>query len=114
GGFVALIGLLFSRIFFKTLRPENWLLRITGGGVLIQYRTYLNSHLPAEDAIAFSLATDAVLWARKAVNQSVLPVHLSGSQSQRQMETYLELGVDPVVTAELEKRLAFERTRETG
>src|SRR4051812_3251304 len=109
GAFVLLIAVFFFRVFLKTLGPENWLFRITGGGVLIQYRTYLNSHLPAEDPIAFSLATDEVHWVRKAVNRSVMP-----TQSHRQIETYLEVGVDPVITSELEKRLAYERTRQAG
>lgn len=50
--FAAAIGLflaLMHRFITACFRPSNWLVRMNEMGVFIQFRSYLNYHLPAED-----------------------------------------------------------------
>jgi hypothetical protein len=45
---VAFLGLL-QRFITARFRPSNWLVRMNDQGVFIQFRSYLNYHLPGED-----------------------------------------------------------------
>jgi hypothetical protein len=47
---VLFLGLVLMRRFFLArLRSSNWLARMRDDGLLIQFRSYLNYHLPSED-----------------------------------------------------------------
>jgi len=41
--------MLMRRILLARLRPSNWLAQIASDGVFIQFRSYLNYQLPADD-----------------------------------------------------------------
>ena len=44
------------RTVTATLSPANWLTRISSGGILLKYRSYLHDDSPEEDPIALHLA----------------------------------------------------------
>ena len=48
-GVIVLFSELLRRFITARFRPTNWLARTNDEGVFIQFRSYLNYHLPAED-----------------------------------------------------------------
>src|SRR5437773_3902245 len=48
----AIFALVLFKLLRDRLRPTNWLVRLHTNGLLVKYRSYLNTSLPAEDLIA--------------------------------------------------------------
>ena len=48
-GVIILFLELLRRFVTARFRPSNWLVRTNDSGIFIQFRSYLNYHLPADD-----------------------------------------------------------------
>lgn len=87
---VILVFLLFLRRFIAArFRPTNWLIRMNDTGLFIQFRSYLNYHLPAEDLTVVFLAFDEIRSAR-LLRERVQVVDAQGETST-QFRRYVEL-----------------------
>jgi len=49
GSFLLLFVLLTLRMVTARFHPSNWLVRMNETGIYVQYRSYLNYELPADD-----------------------------------------------------------------
>lgn len=92
-----------------SLRSTNWLLRHHPDGVSIKFRSYLNSHFPGEDIVAFSLPNSEIGWVRKTQETRVIPDKGEGETTERW--TYLDLKLTSQDTMDLEEHLKRERTQ---
>ncbi len=111
GAFGLLFVGVFGSLLVKTLRPDNWLMRITSSAVVVKYRSFANAHLPKEDLVAFVLDRAELKWARSSKSKRITPGSQSG-ESRSDHRTSLEIGIDPSVTQELEPLLVAERQRQ--
>lgn len=93
-----------------SLRRTNWLLRYHPDGLCIKFRSYLNSHFPREDIVAFYLPNSEIGWVRKTRETRVIPDKGEGETTERW--TYLDLKLSSSETADLENHLKQERMRE--
>src|SRR5713226_243157 len=102
---VLLLGVLFMRRFFLArLRPSNWLARMTSDGLFIQFRSYLNYHLPAEDLTVIFIPYQDIQSARLVRERTTIQDQDGASvQTRRLIE--LELAGD---LAPLSRALAVE------
>jgi hypothetical protein len=66
-----LFGLLVQSPLRKTYHQENWLLRQRQGGLLVKFRSYLNSHFPKEDLTVLDLDRDEIEWIRRHAHKHV-------------------------------------------
>ena len=100
--------LLMRRFILARFRPSNWLVRMNDDGLFVQFRSYLNYHLPAEDLTVVFIPNREIRSARLVRERVTVPdeQHSSSERCQRLIE--LELGADP---AELAKALAEECAR---
>jgi hypothetical protein len=68
GYYIAAVMVLFlelmRRFFTARFRPTNWLVRMNDEGMFIQFRSYLNYHLPAEDLTVVFLSLGELRSAR--------------------------------------------------
>ncbi len=68
GGWFGLWGALFAILVAGTLRkrllPTNWLLRSHTNGISIKFRSYLNAHFDAHDAIVAYIGYSDIEYAR--------------------------------------------------
>jgi hypothetical protein len=88
---VDLLGLaLVSRFITARFRSSNWLLRMNDTGIFIQFRSYLNYHLPAEDVTVVFISCSEVRSAHLLKERVTVP-----DSEQRGTETqylrYIEL-----------------------
>lgn len=63
-GMLALLLLALRRFVTARFRPSNWLVRVVDGGLLVQFRSYLNHHFPQDDATVVSIPFAAIRSAR--------------------------------------------------
>jgi hypothetical protein len=49
GFFVLMFSIIFFRRFLKTLKPDNWVVRLDDNYMLIKYRSFQNTHLSKDD-----------------------------------------------------------------
>jgi len=96
GYFMAAMILLFfelmRRFFTARFRPSNWLVRMNDTGLYIQFRSYLNYHLPAEDLTVVFLWFGEIHSARLIRQRVEVPDPGSrGSASSTQFLRFVEL-----------------------
>ena len=89
GGVVLLFASLMRRFVTARFRPSNWLARMTDTGLLIQFRSYLNYHLPADDLTVVSLSYDEIKSAR-SVRESAKVLDARGGAAN-EIRHYVEL-----------------------
>jgi hypothetical protein len=103
---LALAVVLMRRFVLARFRPSNWLVRLRDDGVLIQFRSYLNYHFPADDRTVVFLPYDAIRSARLVRETST--VYFANERSQRRRRL-VELEIDD--GAALATALTEERAR---
>jgi hypothetical protein len=59
-----LFTLIANKVWRSRRRPTNWLVRVNVDGPLIQYRSYLNHHFPAEERTVAFVPFSEIAWAR--------------------------------------------------
>jgi hypothetical protein len=85
---------LYRRFITARFRPSNWLVRTNNLGLFIQFRSYLNYHLPAEDLTVVFIAYQEIRSARLVREHVSTPDNEGGSSTQTLRYIELELGDD--------------------
>jgi len=68
------LGMLVMRRFILArFRPSNWLMRLSDGGLFVQFRSYLNHHFPADDLTVVLIPYSAVRSARRVMERRDIP-----------------------------------------
>lgn len=86
---ILFFGLFLKRMVTARFRPSNWLVRMNETGLLIQFRSYLNYHLPAEDLTVVFLSYDEIRSARLVRERA--RVSDSQGKTATQIRRYIEL-----------------------
>lgn len=108
GSFLLLFLLLTLRMVTARFHPSNWLVRMNETGIYVQYRSYLNYELPADDPSVVFLSFGEIASARliKERVETPDPAKTGGTQTQYLRYVELELSGD---TAPLAEALQAER-----
>lgn len=106
---VLLLGLvLMRRLITARLRPTNWLAIMSGAGLYIQFRSYLNYHLPLDVPTVLFIPYSEIRCAR-TVQERQQVADMEGATETRTLRfVELELAGDP---APLAQALAEEASR---
>jgi hypothetical protein len=102
---IAFFVVLMGRFITARFRPSNWLVRMSDMGIFIQFRSYLNYHLPAEDLTVVFIAYGEIRSARMVRERVTVPDNEGGSSTQTLRYVELELAGD---TAPRTKELSAE------
>jgi len=98
GYYIAAAILLFSELLRRFVtarfRPSNWLARTTDEGVFIQFRSYLNYHLPAADLTVVFISYQELRSARLIKERVQVPSQEGGHGTQYLKYVELELAGD--------------------
>jgi hypothetical protein len=86
---ILLFVLLLKRFVTARFCPSNWLVRINDTGLFIQFRSYLNYHLPAEDLTVVFLSYNEIPSARLVRERA--RVSDSRGRTATQIRRYIEL-----------------------
>ncbi len=89
-GVLLLSVFLMRRFLLARLRPSNWLARIRNDGLFIQFRSYLNYHLPADDLTVVFIPYQEIRSARLVRERTKIPGH-DGISTQTRRLVELEL-----------------------
>src|SRR5205814_2918365 len=112
GYYIAAVLVLFlelmRRFFTARFRPTNWLVRMNDEGIFIQFRSYLNYHLPAEDLTVVFLSLSEIRSAR-LIRERVTTPDPQGHGTTTQFLRFVELELAGDV-APLAKALEAEIT----
>jgi len=100
-------GALTQRYITARFRPTNWLVRMNDLGMFIQFRSYLNYHLPVEDFTVVFLSYGEIRSARLLRERARVPDAEGHPATQIRRYVELDLAGD---TAELIKALRAEMT----
>jgi hypothetical protein len=102
GSFLLLFLLLTLRFITARFHPSNWLVRMNETGIYVQYRSYLNYQLPADDPSVFFLSFGEIASARliKERVETPDPAKSGSTQTQYLRHIELELSGDPASLAE--------------
>ena len=102
GPFLLLFLLLTVRFVTARFHPSNWLVRMNETGIYVQYRSYLNYQLPADDPSVFFLSFGEIASARliKERVETPDPAKPGATQTQYLRNIELELSTDPAPLAE--------------
>ena len=91
---VLVLGLvLMRRLVLARLRSSNWLVRMRDDGLLIQFRSYLNYHLPGEDVAVVSIPYQDIRSARLLRERTEIPAQ-DGNRKKTRRLVELELAGD--------------------
>ncbi len=101
GPFLLLFLLLTVRFVTARFHPSNWLVRMNQTGIYLQYRSYLNYQLPAQDPSVAFLSFGEIASARLIKERVETPDATKPGASQTQYLRYveLELSGDPAPLA---------------
>src|ERR1700740_1466289 len=102
GPFLLLFLLLTLRFVTARFHLSNWLVRMNETGIYVQYRSYLNYQLPADDPSVFFLSFGEITSARliKERVETPDPAKLGATQTRYLRHIELELSTDPEPLAE--------------
>jgi hypothetical protein len=108
GSFLLLFVLLTLRMVTARFHPSNWLVRMNETGIYVQYRSYLNYELPADDPSVVFLSFGEIASGRLIKERVEMPdpAKTGGTQTQYLRYVELELSGD---TAPLAEALQAER-----
>lgn len=107
-----LVTLIALRVSRATFGPDNWLVRYAPDGLLIQLRSYLNSHLPDEDETVAWIPTSEIRAASRTDLRREVPDSDRGTTVEK--SSYLDLRLRHPRTEELAEALRRERSRGAG
>ncbi len=100
----------FMRRFITArFRSSNWLVRINDSGAFIQFRSYLNYHLPADDLTVVFLSFGEIRSARLVKESVTFPDNEGGTSAQTLRYLELELAGDVSVLANALQAEAAEK-----
>ncbi|MGA9507943.1 MAG: hypothetical protein WBV55_04770 [Candidatus Sulfotelmatobacter sp.] len=107
GSFLLLFLLLTFRMVTARFHPSNWLVRMNDTGIYVQYRSYLNYQLSADDPSVVFLSLGEIASARliKERVETPDPMKPGATQTQYLRHVELELSGD---TAPLSEALQAE------
>ena len=88
---ILLFVLLLKRFVTARFRPSNWLVRMNDTGLFIQFRSYLNYHLPAEDLTVVFLSYNEIPSARLVRERARVLDSRGGTATQ--IRRYIELEI---------------------
>jgi hypothetical protein len=108
GAFLLLFLLLFLRIVTARFHPSNWLVRMNETGIYVQYRSYLNYELPADDPSVVFLSLGEIASARLIKERLETPNPAKPGTTQTQFLRHIELELSGD-TAPLAEALQAER-----
>lgn len=116
GSFLLLFLLFTLRFVTARFHPSNWLVRMNNTGFFLQYRSYLNYRLPAQDPSVVFLSFGEIAAARLVKERVETPDATKPGSSQTQYLHYVELDLssDPAplayaLQAELGERAPSEK-----
>jgi hypothetical protein len=89
-GVIILFLELLRRFVTARFRPSNWLVRTNDSGVFIQFRSYLNYHLPADDLTVIFISYGEIRSAR-LIRERVTTPDPQGHGNETQFLRYVEL-----------------------
>lgn len=89
-GAIVLFVELFRRFVTARFRPSNWLVRMNDTGLFIQFRSYLNYHLPPDDLTVVFLSFGEIRSARLIKERVTVP-DPQGHGNETQYLRYVEL-----------------------
>lgn len=112
-GFLGLISLLFLGAARAAFSPDNWVLKFDGAQIALKFRSYLNRHFPAEDAVVAVFPASAVESVGKVVEKRTVPGAGAKESPTQETAVYLQFRMkDPAATAELGEAIRLELGRE--
>lgn len=85
---------LFRRFVTARFRPSSWLVRMNDLGIYVQFRSYLNYHLPAEDLTVVFVPFSEIRSARLIKERVTVPDAQGRSETQFLRHIELELAGD--------------------
>jgi hypothetical protein len=91
GSFLLLFLLLTFRMVTARFHPSNWLVRMNDAGIYLQYRSYLNYELSADDPSVVFLSLGEIASARLIKEKVTTPDAMKPGASQTQYLRYIEL-----------------------
>jgi len=102
GSFLLLFLLLTLRMVTARFHPSNWLVRMNETGIYVQYRSYLNHQLPANDPSVVFLSFGGIASARLIKERVEAPdaAKPGATQTQYLRHIELELSGDPAPLAD--------------
>lgn len=110
-GAILLFLELTRRFLTARFRPSNWLVRMNDLGVYIQFRSYLNYHLPAEDLTVVFIPFGEIGSSRLIKERVTVPDPQGPNRTQTQYLRHVELELAGDVT-QLSNALEAERTEQ--
>ena len=99
GPFLLLFLLLTLRFVTARFHPSNWLARTTETGLYVQYRSYLNYQLPADDPSVVFISYGEIASARLVHERVETPDAMRQNTTQTQHLRYIELELTGDTTA---------------
>ncbi len=108
GSFPLLFLLLTFRMVTARFHPSNWLVRMNDTGIYLQYRSYLNYQLPADDPSVVFLSLGEIASARLVKERVDTPDSMKPGATQTQYLRYVELELSGDTTP-LSEALQAER-----
>src|ERR1039458_7772242 len=102
GSFLLLFVLLTLRMVTARFHPSNWLVRMNETGIYVQYRSYLNYQLPADDPSVVFLSLGEIASARLVKERVETPDPAKPGATQTQYLRYVEIEFsgDPALLAD--------------
>ena len=91
GSFLLLFVLLTSRMVTARFHPSNWLVRMNETGIYVQYRSYLNYHLPTDDPSVVFLSFGEIASAHFVKERVETPDPANPRVTQTQYLRYVDL-----------------------
>ena len=91
GAFLLLFVLLTRRFVTARFHPSNWLVRMNQMGIYVQYRSYLNYELPADDPSVLFLSLGEIASARLVKERVETPDSSKPGTTQTQYLRYVDL-----------------------
>lgn len=83
---------LMRRFIAARFRPSNWLVRVNDLGIFVQFRSYLNYHLPADDLTVVFIGYQEIRSARLIHERVQVPDMQGRTSTQFRRYVELELG----------------------
>jgi len=102
GSFLLLFLLLTLGMVTARFHPSNWLVRMNETGIYVQYRSFLNYRLPADDPAVIFLFFGEIASARLVKERAETPDTTKPGATQTQYLRYVELDLscDPAPLAD--------------
>lgn len=111
GSFLLLFLLLTLRMVTARFHPSNWLVRMNETGIFVQYRSYLNYQLSADDPSVVFLSLGEIGSARLVKERVETPDPAKPGSTQTQYLRHVELEISGD-TAPLAEALQAERAEQ--